>query len=123
MNKSHTELDLDSFLVSDSDSEPDSDPSSVPHRTVDEILNASSSSSPSSSPPPSSPPLLREQLNRRNPNAAARPPQSSIHRGFPSVTDPARRNPAPTTSSLRQLPLPSLFAGVRSNVKPSARFH
>ncbi|KAG2331135.1 hypothetical protein Bca52824_002315 [Brassica carinata] len=105
MNKSHTELDLDSFLVSDSDSEPDSDPSSVPHRTVDEILNASSSS---------------EQLNRRNPNAAARPPQSSIHRGFPSVTDPARRNPAPTTSSLRQLPLPSLFAGVRSNVKPGA---
>ncbi|KAF8107160.1 hypothetical protein N665_0126s0076 [Sinapis alba] len=115
MNKSHMELDLDSFLVSDSDSEPDSDPSSVPHRTVDEILNASSSSSPSSSPPSSSPPLLREQLNRRNPNAAARP-QSEIHRGF---TDPARRIPVPTTS-LRQLPLPSLFAGVRSNVKPGA---
>lgn len=113
------ELDLDSFLVSDSDSEPDSDPSSVPHRTVDEILNASTSSSPSSSPPPSS----SEQLNRRNPNAAAtRPPQSETHRGFPSYTDPSRRNPAPTSSSssLRQLPLPSLFAGVRSNVKPGA---
>lgn len=108
MNKSHVELDLDSFLVSDSDSEPDSDPSSVPHRTVDEILNDSSSSSPSSSPPPSPPPLL----NRRNQNAR---PQSEIHR----VTDPTRRNPAPSTS-LRQLPLPSLFAGVRSNVKPGA---
>ncbi|CAN6852971.1 unnamed protein product [Brassica oleracea var. botrytis] len=108
MNKSHVELDLDSFLVSDSDSEPDSDPSSVPHRTVDEILNDSSSSSPSSSPPPSPPPLL----NRRNQNAR---PQSEIHR----LTDPTRRNPAPSTS-LRQLPLPSLFAGVRSNVKPGA---
>lgn len=114
MNKSKMELDLDSFLVSDSDSEPDSDPSSVPHRTVDEILNASSSSSPSSSPPPPSPPpSATEQLNRR---AAARP-QSEFHRGL--LTDPARRNPAPTTS-LRQLPLPSLFAGVRSNAKPGA---
>lgn len=117
MNKSNMELDLDSFLVSDSDSdsEPDSDPSSIPHRTVDEILNASSSSSPSSSPPPSSPPLAREQLNRHA--AAARPQSEFFHRGL--LTDPARRNPAPTTS-LRQLPLPSLFAGVRSNVKPGA---
>uniref|UniRef100_M4F8J8 RING-type domain-containing protein n=1 Tax=Brassica campestris TaxID=3711 RepID=M4F8J8_BRACM len=118
MKNSHVELDLDSFLVSDSDSEPDSDPSSVPHRTIDEILNASTSSSPSSSPPPS-PPLLREQLNRRNQNDPSRRPQSELLRGFPSVTDPARRNPAPSTS-LRQLPLPSLFAGVRSNVKPGA---
>ncbi|CAH8335200.1 unnamed protein product [Eruca vesicaria subsp. sativa] len=102
---SHVALDLDSFLVSDSDSEPDSDhPSSFPHRTIDEILNASTSSSSPSSSPPSSPPPP-PQLNRRNP---VRPQ---------SVTDPARRSPAPT-SSLRQLP--SLFAGVRSNVKPGA---
>ncbi|CAN6969695.1 unnamed protein product, partial [Brassica rapa subsp. trilocularis] len=124
MKNSHVELDLDSFLVSDSDSEPDSDPSSVPHRTIDEILNASTSSSPSSSPPPS-PPLGRDQLNRRNQNDLSRRlsesvrPQSELLRGFPSLTDPARRSSAPSTS-LRQLPLPSLFAGVRSNVKPGA---
>lgn len=125
------ELDLDSFLVSDSDSESDLDSSSVPHRTVDEILNASSSSSASSS-PPSSPPLVRDQVYRRNQNdptprlseallnVSARPEsvESEIHRGFPRVSDPARRNSA--SSSLRQLPLPSLFAGVRSNVKPGA---
>uniref|UniRef100_A0A1J3JRI7 Vacuolar protein sorting-associated protein 8-like protein n=1 Tax=Noccaea caerulescens TaxID=107243 RepID=A0A1J3JRI7_NOCCA len=128
MKKSHMELDLDSFLVSDSDSESDLDSSSVPHRTVDEILNASSSSSASSS-PPSSPPLVRDQVIRRNQNdptrrlseallnVSVRPEsvESEIHR----VSDPARRNSA-SSSSLRQLPLPSLFAGVRSNVKPGA---
>ncbi|KFK30664.1 hypothetical protein AALP_AA6G011700 [Arabis alpina] len=109
---SQMELDLDSFLVSDSDSESDS---SVPHRTVDEILNASSSSSPSSSPP-------RPLLTRRNQNDPNRRlsealsnvslrPESEIIRGFPT-----RRN----STSVRQLPLPSLFAGVRSNVKPGA---
>ncbi|XP_024009806.1 vacuolar protein sorting-associated protein 8 homolog isoform X2 [Eutrema salsugineum] len=132
MKKSHMELDLDSFLVSDSDSESDLDSSSVPHRTVDEILNASSSSSPSSS-PPSSPPLIRDQVNRRNQNdptrrlsealsnVSVRPESvdSEVYRGFPRVSDPTRRN-SPSTSSLRQLPLPSLFAGVRSNVKPGA---
>lgn len=116
------ELDLDSFLVSDSDSDSDLDSSSVPHRTVDEILNASSSSSPSSS-PPSSPPsinrLKQDDPNRRLSealtNVAVVRPESELHRGFP----PTRRN-STSSSSLRQLPLPSLFAGVRSNVKPGA---
>lgn len=120
---SDIELDLDSFLVSDSESDLDSS-SSVPHRTVDEILNASSSSSPSSS-PPSSPPSLVSRRNQNDPtrrlsealsNVSVRP-ESEIIRGFPT-----RRNSASTSSSssLRQLPLPSLFAGVRSNVKPGA---
>ncbi|CAH2069296.1 unnamed protein product [Thlaspi arvense] len=135
MKKSHLELDLDSFLVSDSDSESDLDSSSVPHRTVDEILNASSSSSSSSS-PPSSPPLVRDQVNRRNQNDPTRrlsealsnvpvrpeSAESDILRGIPRVIHPTRRNSASSSSSSRPLPLPlpSLFAGVRSNVKPGA---
>lgn len=126
MKKSNMELDLDSFLVSDSDSDSDSDldSSSVPHRTVDEILNASSSSSASSS-PPSSPPSINRQkqndptrrLSEALTNVAVVRPESELHRRFP----PTRRNSASTSSSsLRQLPLPSLFTGVRSNVKPGA---
>ncbi|KAG7553417.1 Zinc finger RING-type [Arabidopsis thaliana x Arabidopsis arenosa] len=116
------ELDLDSFLVSDSDSDSDLDSSSVPHRTVDEILNASSSSSPSSSPPSSPPSINRRKQDDPNrrlsealTNVAVVRPESELHRGFP----PTRRN-STSSSSLRQLPLPSLFAGVRSNVKPGA---
>lgn len=124
MKKSNMELDLDSFLVSDSDSDSDLDSSSVPHRTVDEILNASSSSSASSS-PPSSPPSINRQkqndptrrLSEALTNVAVVRPESELHRGFP----PTRRNSASaSSSSLRQLPLPSLFTGVRSNVKPGA---
>lgn len=121
MNKSHMELDLDSFLLSDSDSESDLDSSSVPHRTIDEILNASNSSSASSSPPSSPPSINRRKQNDPNrrlsealTKAAVRP--ESIESEIP----PTRRNSASTSSSLRQLPLPSLFAGVRSNVKPGA---
>ncbi|CAN8308812.1 unnamed protein product [Cochlearia groenlandica] len=120
------ELDLDSFLVSDSDSDSDFFSSSVPRRTIDEILNASSSSSPSSSPPPPSSPsqsLAKEQFNRRNQTDPTRRLSEALTnlsvRPKPFESELLRRNSA-STSSLRQLPLPSLFAGVRSNVKPGA---
>ncbi|XP_010522886.1 PREDICTED: vacuolar protein sorting-associated protein 8 homolog isoform X2 [Tarenaya hassleriana] len=129
------ELDLDSFLVSDSDSDSDFDSdlgsSSALRRTVDDILNASDSSSASSS-PPTSPPSARDHLHRRKEhdltrrqsepilNDAVRPEtlDSEKPRGVSRVSDAIRRVSASTSSSARQFP--SLFAGVRSNAKPGA---
>ncbi|XP_019090556.1 PREDICTED: vacuolar protein sorting-associated protein 8 homolog isoform X3 [Camelina sativa] len=119
MKKSNMELDLDSFLVSDSDSDLDS--SSVPHRTVDEILNASSSSSPSPSPPSSPPSIIRPKQNdptRRRRRLSEALTNVPVVRPESNLNPPTRRSTS--SSSLRQVPLPSLFAGVRSNVKPGA---
>ncbi|KAL5572209.1 hypothetical protein UlMin_021806 [Ulmus minor] len=131
------ELDLDSFLDSQLSSDDDEQLNSVPHRTIDEILN-DSDSSPSST-PPRSPPF------RRN---SADPEQQSSKLSSGSSIDETRKSPdASRVTQLEErkvLPkpgsfprfksgelsedlfrrssrqLPSLFGGVRSNAKPGA---
>lgn len=131
------ELDLNSFLDSQlsSDDDDGGDLTSIPHRTIDEILNDSDSSA-SSSPPPSPP--RRSSYDAVSVSASRLSSESSI--------DEARRSPqleerpvgSRTSSSARfksagepssspedlfrraSKPLPSLFGGVRSNAKPGA---
>lgn len=143
------ELDLNSFLDSPLPSDDDDDDgggdcdnlTSIPHRTIEDILNDSDSSA-SSSPPPSPP--------RRSSYDAVSVSASKLSAG--SSTDEARRSPdgpkvvqlderpvgtrigsfarfkstGESSSSLEDSfrraskPLPSLFGGVRSNVKPGA---
>lgn len=127
--KTLMELDLNSFIHSDSDDDSDS----VPHRTIDEILNASDSST-SSSPPPSPSSihhhrrpqsdifpskseslLLQYDVVSQEPAQSLKPQSSS----FTRVNDPIRRvSSSSSSSSSRQLP--ALFSGVRSNAKPGA---
>ncbi|CAL1398837.1 unnamed protein product [Linum trigynum] len=137
------ELDIDSFLklhsISDSD---DDELNPLPHRSLDEILNDSDSSkSPS---PPSSPTSLSSRLHRppdRFGSGDLAEPSQSLNRArslgpaykseqFKSNSsaqvkasllagDRTWKVPSTSTSSSTR-PLPSLFAGVRSNVKPGA---
>ncbi|XP_050236032.1 uncharacterized protein LOC126686054 [Mercurialis annua] len=125
-----TELDVDSFLSLHSDS--DSDSASVPHRSLDEILNDSSDSSTSASPPSS--PFTITNRHHLPPNDAVSADSSAEsindnnHTTQPRLNsftrvksggfsgDPAWR--LPSSSSSR--PLPSLFGGVRSTTKPGA---
>ncbi|XVE77336.1 hypothetical protein DITRI_Ditri13aG0054400 [Diplodiscus trichospermus] len=126
------ELDLDSLLDSHLSSDSDDDSSSFPHRTVDEILNDSDSSASSSS--PSSPPSTHHQSNNRLARSitvpqefseslkeidalSQGPAESSKPTPFTRIGDPVRRVSS-SSSSLKQLP--TLFGGVRSNVKPGA---
>ncbi|KAK1559936.1 hypothetical protein Q3G72_020158 [Acer saccharum] len=122
--KSLMELDLDSFLNS-SDSD-DNDSNSVPHRTLDEILNDSDSSTSSSSKsiPHSdlslskTPSLQNDAVSTSDSTKPPSKPPSSFARvksNELSSAEPVWRVPS---SSSRQLP--SLFGGVRSNAKPGA---
>ncbi|TXG63103.1 hypothetical protein EZV62_010097 [Acer yangbiense] len=122
--KSLMELDLDSFLNS-SDSDDD-DSNSVPHRTLDEILNDSDSSTSSSSKsiPHSdlslskTPSLQNDAVSTSYSTKPPSKPPSSFARvksNELSSAEPVWRVPS---SSSRQLP--SLFGGVRSNAKPGA---
>ncbi|KAL5792140.1 hypothetical protein ACOSP7_000734 [Xanthoceras sorbifolium] len=122
--KSLMELDLDSFLNS-SDSDDDYS-NSVPHRTLDEILNDSDSSTSSSRksihhsdlslPKPSSS-LHNDAVSSPDSTKPPPKPPSSFSRVKSSelLVEPVWRVPS---SSSRQLP--SLFGGVRSNAKPGA---
>ncbi|KAM7277027.1 hypothetical protein ACFE04_018893 [Oxalis oulophora] len=112
------QLDLDSFLNS-SDSEVDAVTSSVsiPHRTVDDILNDSDSST-SPSPPhrldfllssvPQKPDFDAKPQSWRTPNNNHNNQSSNNS----NSTTPLNSNSRPR--------LPSLFGGVRSNAKPGA---
>lgn len=132
-----SELDLDSFLSLHSDSDEDS--ASVPHRTLDEILNQSDSST---SPSPPSSPLSLKLHHTRLSDLPPRFPQvdavsddsteslklahslnfpdqnrfNSVSRVNSAVFpgDPVWRVPSSSK------PLPSLFGVVRSNAKPGA---
>ncbi|XP_015888913.3 uncharacterized protein LOC107423794 [Ziziphus jujuba] len=148
-------LDLDSFLGShlssddNDDDEDDSALNSVPHRTVDEILNDSDSST-SSSPPPSPPSTLhRLSLDPRPQSSNDAVSVSSLKLSSqPPVDDGTRQStdghkttqlderlvrPRPSSftrfksgdfsddpSRRPSRPFPSLFGGVRSNAKPGA---
>ncbi|WCJ22507.1 transducin family protein / WD-40 repeat family protein [Euphorbia peplus] len=116
------QLDLDSFLTFHSTS--DDDTSSVPHRSLDEILNQSdSSTSPS---PPSSPlPHHLPSLPLPQSDTVSDDSSESQFHNRPTFSrvssaafsgDPVWR--VPSSSSSR--PLPSLFGVVRSNAKPGA---
>ncbi|KAM4105265.1 hypothetical protein ACJW30_06G219100 [Castanea mollissima] len=146
------ELDLDSFLnsplTSDDDDDNDKDNhhslNSIPHRTIDEILNASDSSTSS---PPTSPPSVYSRVSDpkhdqddtvsvsttkqpssdfssiplqaqhdENPSLQSRPGSSSFSRVRPGINYPD--DPFKRLSNSK--PLPSLFGGVRSNAKPGA---
>ncbi|XAR49264.1 hypothetical protein NMG60_11032393 [Bertholletia excelsa] len=149
------ELDLEAFLASQSitdDDEENSDDNlrSIPHRTVDEILNDSDSSS---SPPSSSPnqsflsrtrfPLGREERD----DAQSLPADTASVRSSKTLTE-SRVHEAPKSLNFDDLkakfssktrsksgefsgdsfllgrsalhPLPPLFGGVRSTAKPGA---
>ncbi|KAK4578132.1 hypothetical protein RGQ29_028320 [Quercus rubra] len=145
------ELDLDSFLNSPLTSDDDDDDNkdnhhslnSIPHRTIDEILNASDSSTSS---PPTSPPSVYSRISDpkldqddtvsvsttkqpssdfssipaqhhdENPSLQSRPGSSSFSRVRPGINYPD--DPFKRLSNSK--PLPSLFGGVRSNAKPGA---
>ncbi|XP_031251024.1 vacuolar protein sorting-associated protein 8 homolog [Pistacia vera] len=121
--KSFMELDIDSFLDSHPSSDSDDDSNSVPHRTLDEILNDTDSSTPPSSPPSiHHPDLSLPKSHHRNDSISSqdstKPPKTSSFTRLKtneSTADPLWRVPS---SSSRQLP--SLFGGVRSNAKPGA---
>jgi hypothetical protein len=132
------ELDLDTFLnsplTSDDDDDDRENPNSVPHRTIDEILNASdssTSSSPHASPPsihllPSDPKQevsqsVNDAVSVSSPKA---PSESSISETLTVQSKPgsfARVRPGGgfKDDTLRRA-LPSLFGGVRPNAKPGA---
>ncbi|KAM1019622.1 hypothetical protein ACFX13_041699 [Malus domestica] len=123
------ELDLDSFLnshLSLSDEDDDDDLSSVPHRTIDEILNdtdSSASSSPPSStiyrlnsdPKPPEPPndAVSVPVVKSEDERVVRP-RSNLYSRVKSgdlSEDPAGRVPKPS---------PWLLGGMRTNAKPGA---
>ncbi|XP_062091293.1 uncharacterized protein LOC133797417 [Humulus lupulus] len=131
------ELDLSSFLDDDEDDQLNS----IPHRTIDDILNDSDSST-SSSPPPSPPSASRRLSSdpNRSSSASRLSSQSSIDgtrkpTNCPKPTQLEERRIGSRTSSVGRFklgdssddvirrgsrPLPSLFGGVRSNAKPGA---
>ncbi|XP_028795790.1 vacuolar protein sorting-associated protein 8 homolog isoform X2 [Neltuma alba] len=150
------DLDLDSFLNSPASSDDENDDNStdaaalrsVPHRTVDEILNdCDTSSSSSSSPPPSPSSYLRQTHRPSDPTVTS---QASSSRNSVSEfpLDGSQKNPEPQKlanlddrigqsrasyfsrvkpaekpddRSLGVLrPFSTLFPGVRSNAKPGA---
>ncbi|KAI9093990.1 hypothetical protein K1719_026988 [Acacia pycnantha] len=152
------DLDLDSFLNSTASTDDENDDNStndavlrsVPHRTVDEILNdcdTSSSSSSSSSPPPSPSSYLRQSHRPSDPSVTS---QASSSRNSVSEfpLEGSQKNPEPQRlsnldnrigqsrasyfsrvkpgekpddRSLRvSRPFSTLFPGVRSNAKPGA---
>lgn len=121
--KSLMELDIHSFLNSHLSSDSDDEFNSVPHRTLDEILNDSDSStspsSPTSSIHHSDPSLAKPQPQNDGVSSQDKPTPkpSSFHwvKSNELSGDPIRRVPP---SSSRQLP--SLFGGVRSTAKPGA---
>ncbi|OMO82357.1 hypothetical protein COLO4_23048 [Corchorus olitorius] len=124
------ELDLDSLLDSHLSSDSDDDSNSIiPHRTIDEILNDSDSSTSSSSPssPPSAKSLARShtvpqdfRVSLKESEAVSQgPAESSKPNPFTRIGDPVWRvSSSSSSSSSKQLP--TLFGGVRSNVKPGA---
>ncbi|XP_061961114.1 uncharacterized protein LOC133681927 [Populus nigra] len=114
------ELDLDSFLNSHSTSDSDTDNTSVPHRTLDEILNDSDSSSPPSSPPSIKqsdlPPSHLQHAVSLDSSTQSQIIQDQLKpTSLTRITNSPWRLPPPSS---RQLP--SLFGGVRSNAKPGA---
>lgn len=114
------ELDLDSFLNSHSTSDSDTDNTSVPHRTLDEILNDSDSSSPPSSPPSIKqsdlPPSYLQHAVSLDSSTQSQILQDQLKpTSLTRITNSPWRLPPPSS---RQLP--SLFGGVRSNAKPGA---
>lgn len=132
------ELDLDSFLnsplTSDDDDDDHENPNSVPHRTIDEILNASDSSTSSS--PPTSPTSIHlrlsdpkqevsQSVNDTVSVSSSKPPsESSISETLTVQSKPAsfarvRPGGGFSDDTLRRA-LPSLFGGVRPNAKPGA---
>jgi hypothetical protein len=132
------ELDLDAFLnsplTSDDDDDDNENPNSVPHRTIDEILNASDSSTSSS--PPTSPQSIhiraadpKQEVSQSVNDAVSVsfpkvPSESSISETLTVQSKPgsfARVRPGGGFSddTLRRA-LPSLFGGVRPNAKPGA---
>lgn len=145
------DLDLDSFLgshLSSDDDDDDNTLNSVPHRTVDEILNDSESSA-SSSPPPSPPSTLhRLSIDPRPQPSNDAVSVSSLILSSQSPVDDTHQSPErhktaqlddrsgrPRPSSFTRFksgelsddpfrrpsrPFPSLFGGVRSNAKPGA---
>ncbi|OMO64188.1 hypothetical protein CCACVL1_21961 [Corchorus capsularis] len=123
------ELDLDSLLDSHLSSDSDDDSNSIiPHRTIDEILNDSDSSTSSSSPssPPSTKSLARsytvpqdfKESLKESEAVSQGPPESSKPSPFTRIGDPVWKVSPSSSSSSKQLP--TLFGGVRSNVKPGA---
>ncbi|KAG6667166.1 vacuolar protein sorting-associated protein 8 homolog isoform X1 [Carya illinoinensis] len=144
------ELDLDSFLDShltsdDDGGDEDDDLNTVPHRTIDEILNASDSST-SSSPPPSPPPThprpfgLKQEVSESVNDAVSVPPTKPPPESYitetlrpdgnpsflskPGLFSRARPGGGFSEDPFKKFPnsraLPSLFGGVKSNAKPGA---
>lgn len=150
------DLDLDSFLDSSASTDDDDDDDnnrndavlrSVPHRTIEEILNDCDTSSSSSSSPPPSPSSLRHSHRLSDPSVTtqASHPRNSVSE-FP-IGDTQKNSEAPKPTQLNDKlvqsrpssfsrvkpgeisddpfrrvsrPFPSLFRGVRSNAKPGA---
>ena len=134
---------LDSHVSTDDDDDDDNNKlNSIPHRTIDEILNDSDSST-SSSPPQSPPSILRRlSADPDRPSSASRlSSESSIEETHKSTDAPKptqleERLVGSRTGSFGRFnksgessedvfrrgsrPLPSLFGGVRSNAKPGA---
>ncbi|CAK9319230.1 unnamed protein product [Citrullus colocynthis] len=139
------ELDLNAFIHAHLSSGDDDD-LSFPHRSIDEILNESSSSTSSSpsSPPHSPPPRGRRNIAAGDGGVSTPPSISPFKSPFEErikVSEAPRSNQwneksvqlKPGTVSHAKVgeltddpfrrgsrPLPSLFGGVRSNVKPGA---
>lgn len=125
--KSLMELDIDSFLNSHLSSDSDDESNSVPHRTLDEILNDSDSSTLSSPTPSISSSILHSDHSLPKPrlqndavSSQDNPPSkpSSFPRLIKSNELSADQIWRVPSSSSRQLP--SLFGGVKSNAKPGA---
>lgn len=149
------ELDLDSFLNSPLTSDDEYDDkvddshnlNSVPHRTIDEILNASDASTSSDSPPPSPPSIhtrlsdpkqdqddavsvsttkpssdssISETTTLRPTQPDENPSLQSRPASFTRVRPGAGFSDDPFRRVPNSRPLPSLFGGVRSNAKPGA---
>ncbi|XP_022757621.1 vacuolar protein sorting-associated protein 8 homolog isoform X2 [Durio zibethinus] len=127
------ELDLDSLLESHLSSDSGDDSNSVPHRTIDEILNDSDSSTSSFSPssPTSTHHLPGNRVARshtlpqdfveslKESDALSQgPAESSKPSPFTRIGDPVWRVSSSSSSSSKQLP--TLFGGVKSNAKPGA---
>ncbi|XP_054783316.1 uncharacterized protein LOC129290548 isoform X2 [Prosopis cineraria] len=149
------DLDLDSFLSSPASTDDENDDNgtndavfrSIPHRTVDEILNDCDTSSSSSSSPPSSPSsYLRQSHRPSDPSVTSQASSRNSASEFP--LEGCQKNPEPQKltnldggigpsrasyfsrvkpgekpddRSLRVLrPFATLFPGVRSNAKPGA---
>ncbi|KAF5201636.1 Vacuolar protein sorting-associated protein 8-like protein [Thalictrum thalictroides] len=148
LNRAPMELDLDTFLQLQSISGSDEDDlDSIPHRTVDEILNDSDSSSSSSSSSPSFKlrDIQHKSYSEKSPNSFSKEenlekssvfsPQTPVETLKPeekkvveSLISSFRsrkpgefsRNSYSLGRSTTSRPLPTLFGGVRANPKPGA---